>query len=62
MGVGERYDLSLAQEFPAGSYLLIPKRVPHFAVCRGETILQRHGVGPIDPHLGRSEDDLPAAG
>jgi quercetin dioxygenase-like cupin family protein len=60
MGVGERYDLSVAQEFPAGSYLVIPKGVPHFAVCRGETIVQRHGVGPLDSPLDRSEDDLPA--
>jgi quercetin dioxygenase-like cupin family protein len=60
MGVGKRYDLSVAQEFPAGSYLVIPKGVPHFAVCRGETIVQRHGVGPLDSPLDRSEDDLPA--
>lgn len=60
MGVGERYDLSVAQEFPAGSYLVIPEGVPHFALCTGETIVQRHGVGPVDTQLARSEDDLPA--
>jgi len=51
MGLGERYDLAAAQEFRAGSYLVVPKKVPHFALCRGETIVQGHFVGPIDVPL-----------
>lgn len=57
MGLGERYDLSAAQEFPAGSYLVVPKNVPHFALCKGETIVQGHGIGPLDTHFVRPEDD-----
>jgi len=57
MGLGERYDLSAAQEFPAGSYLVVPKNVPHFALCKGETIVQGHGIGPIDTSFVRPEDD-----
>jgi quercetin dioxygenase-like cupin family protein len=57
MGLGERYDLSAAQEFPAGSYLVVPKKVPHFAWCKGETIVQGHGIGPLDTHFVRPEDD-----
>ena len=57
MGLGERFDLSAAQEFPAGSYLVVPKNVPHFALCKGETIVQGHGIGPLDTHFVRPEDD-----
>jgi quercetin dioxygenase-like cupin family protein len=57
MGLGERFDLSAAQEFPAGSYLVVPKAVPHFAVCQGETIVQGHGIGPLDTSFVRPEDD-----
>lgn len=57
MGLGERYDLSAAQEFPAGSYLVVPKNVPHFALCKGETIVQGHGIGPLDTSFVRPEDD-----
>jgi hypothetical protein len=57
MGLGERFELSAAQEFPAGSYLVVPKNVPHFALSKGETIVQGHGIGPIDTHFVRSEDD-----
>jgi len=31
--------IALAQEFRAGSYVVVPKAVPHFAVCKGETIV-----------------------
>jgi quercetin dioxygenase-like cupin family protein len=51
MGLGEKFDLSAAQEFPAGSYLVVPKNVPHFALCKGTTIVQGHGIGPLDTHF-----------
>jgi quercetin dioxygenase-like cupin family protein len=57
MGLGERYDLSAAQEFPAGSFLIVPKKVPHFALCNGETIVQGHGIGPLDTTFLRPDYD-----
>jgi hypothetical protein len=57
MGLGEVYDLSTAQEFPAGSFLVVPKKVPHFALCKGETIVQGHGIGPLDTTFVRPEED-----
>jgi steroid delta-isomerase-like uncharacterized protein len=57
MGLGERFDLSAAQEFPAESLLVVPKRVPHFALCEGETIVQGHFIGPFDTTFVRPEDD-----
>jgi len=57
MGLGKRFDLSAAQEFTAGSYLVVPKNVPHFALCKGETIVQGHGLGPLDTRFVRPEDD-----
>ena len=44
-------------EFRAGSYVVVPKKVPHFALCRGETIVQGHFVGPIDTTVVRPDDD-----
>ena len=57
MGLGERYDRSAAQEFPAGSFLVVPKRVPRFALCKGETIVQGHFADPIDTTFVRPGDD-----
>lgn len=58
MGMGEKFDLSAAQEFPTGSYLLAPKNVPHFALCKEETIVQVHGIGPFMVHFVNPEDDV----
>lgn len=57
MGLGERFDLSAAQEFPAGSFLVVPKNVPHFALCKGETIGEGYGIGPLDATFVRPEED-----
>jgi hypothetical protein len=57
MGLGEKCDLSAAKEFPAGSFLVVPKKVPHFASCRGETIVQGRGIGPLDTTFVRPDDD-----
>jgi hypothetical protein len=57
MGLGEKFDLSAAQEFPPGSFLVVPKKVPHFALCKGETIVQGHGIGPLDTTFVRPDDD-----
>jgi quercetin dioxygenase-like cupin family protein len=47
MGMGEKFNESLAKEMPAGSYGFMPKEMRHFAWCKGETIVQIHGVGPF---------------
>lgn len=33
--------------FATGSFVFVPKLMPHFAVAQGQTILQAHGVGPF---------------
>ena len=58
MGMGERFDLSTAREFTAGSYLVSPKNVPHYALSKGETIVQVHGVGPFAANFVNPEDDV----
>jgi hypothetical protein len=55
--LGEELELSSAQEFPAGSSLVVPRKVPHFALCKRETIVQGHGIGPLDTTFVRPEDD-----
>lgn len=58
MGMGEKFDLAGAQEFAAGSYIVSPKNVPHFALSRGETVVQVHGVGPFASYFVNPEDDV----
>jgi len=46
MGTGEKLDEAAAKELPAGSFVVMPAKQPHFAITKGETIVQLHGMGP----------------
>ncbi len=45
MGMGDKFDEASLKEMPAGSFHEIPKGVHHYAMSRGETVIQLHGVG-----------------
>jgi len=47
LGSGEKFDRNRLEEMPVGTYGVAPKRMPHFAWSRGETIIQIHGMGPF---------------
>jgi Cupin len=51
MGLGEKYDLPAAREFPAGSYIVVPKKVPHFALSRGKRLFRDMVSIPWTQHL-----------
>ena len=57
VGRGDKLDVRKVEELPAGSYMRMPKGMRHFAVARGETILQAHGVGPFEIHYVNPADD-----
>jgi anti-sigma factor ChrR (cupin superfamily) len=47
VGMGETYDESKLQAMNVGNFNLMPKEMRHFALCKGETIVQIHGAGPF---------------
>jgi Domain of unknown function (DUF4437) len=57
LGTGEKFDQAAAQALPAGSYLMMPKEMRHFAWAEGETIIQLHGVGPFKTIWVNPADD-----
>jgi quercetin dioxygenase-like cupin family protein len=58
LGFGERVNKSAMRELPAGSYVTLPKEMPHYNRAEGETILQFHGIGPYDIVYVNPDDDL----
>ena len=46
VGVGSTFDAAHMLALPAGSYVSIPAGTPHFAMAKGDTLLQINGVGP----------------
>jgi hypothetical protein len=57
VGKGETFDLSGAEELPAGSFMRMPRTMRHFAVARGETIIQLHGTERFEINYVNPADD-----
>ena len=47
VGIGEKFDESKLQTMNTGNFLLMPKEMRHFAMAKGDLILQAHGIGPF---------------
>ena len=46
VGTGEKFDQHACQDMSAGSYIVMPKGMRHFAVAKGD-VVQVHGIGPF---------------
>jgi anti-sigma factor ChrR (cupin superfamily) len=47
VGMGDNFDESKLQTMNVGNFILMPKEMHHFALNKGETIVQLHGMGPF---------------
>jgi anti-sigma factor ChrR (cupin superfamily) len=47
VGMGETFDESKLQAMNVGNFIALPKDMKHFGLCKGETIVQVHGMGPF---------------
>jgi quercetin dioxygenase-like cupin family protein len=65
IGTGDSYDESKLQTMNVGNFILMPKEMRHFAINKGETIVQVHGTGPFKVNWVNPSDvqspDAPAA-
>jgi quercetin dioxygenase-like cupin family protein len=57
IGRGDTFDEAKTEELPAGSFMRMPRKMRHFAMAKGETILQVHGVGPFEITYVNPADD-----
>ena len=44
---GDTFDRSRLQPLEVGDYVMVPKRMNHFAWAEGDTVVQVHGIGPF---------------
>jgi hypothetical protein len=61
LGFGERMKRAGMHELTTGSYVTLPREMPHFNLIKGETVLQFHGIGPYDIIYVNPDDDPRAA-
>jgi quercetin dioxygenase-like cupin family protein len=56
-GTGDKFDKEKTKALPAGTFEIMPAKTNHFAWTGEETVIQIHGVGPMDIHYVNPEDD-----
>jgi len=64
--MGETFDESKMQTMNVGNFVNMPKEVRHYAMSKGETIVQVHGAGPfkvnwVNPSEVQQPDAAPTA-
>lgn len=47
LGLGDKFDDSKLKPLGPGSFAVLPAKARHFAVTKGETVVDAHGVGPF---------------
>ena len=47
IGMGDKMDESAAKPLPAGGYTMMPAKMHHYAVTKGDTTIQISGGGPF---------------
>lgn len=47
VGMGETFDETKLTTMNVGNFVMMPKEMRHFGMCKGETIVQLHGMGPF---------------
>jgi hypothetical protein len=60
LGMGSKWDPAALKDLPAGSFASAPARMKHFAMCKGDGIVQVHGIGPLVVNF--VEADKPKSG
>lgn len=65
VGMGEKFGETSLQTMNVGNFISMPKEMRHFAMSKGETIVQVHGMGPFKVNWVNPADvsppDAPAA-
>lgn len=57
LGFGKQLEEAGMRELAPGSFVTLPKKMPHYNRIVGETILQFHGIGPYDIVYIDPQDD-----
>jgi len=62
VGMGENFDEAKLRAMNVGNFVSLPKEMRHFAMSKGETIVQIHGAGPFQANwVNPSEVQPPGA-
>ena len=56
-GIGDKFDEGSMMALAPGGYVKMPKMTHHYAMAKGETVIQVHGMGPFAVTYVNPADD-----
>src|SRR5271154_4801951 len=57
VGMGDKFDETKMMTFPAGSFAYLDPDMHHYAMASGETVVQVHGMSPVQFNYVNPADD-----
>ena len=57
VALGDKMDVAAMHTMTAGTYAKMPQRTNHYAMAKGETVVQVYGVGPFQVTYVNPDDD-----
>jgi mannose-6-phosphate isomerase-like protein (cupin superfamily) len=57
VGMGDQFDAGKMMSFAAGSFAFLDPTMPHYAAASGETVIQIHGMSPVQFRYINPDDD-----
>jgi hypothetical protein len=60
LGMGSTWDPAALKDLPVGGFASAPARMRHFAMCKGDSVVQVHGIAPFVVNF--VEADKPKSG
>jgi len=60
VGMGSKWDDKALKDVPTGGFFSAEPQMRHFAQCKGDTILQVHGVAPFVVNFVSPDESQPA--
>jgi len=57
VGMGDSFDETKMAAFPSGSFAFLDPDMHHYAMARGEVVVQVHGTSPLQFNYVNADDD-----
>ena len=60
VGIGSKWDDAAMKSVPAGGFFSAGPQMRHYAQCKGDTVLQVHGIAPFVVNFASADESEPA--
>jgi len=60
LGMGSKWDAAAMKDLPVGAFVSAAPQMRHYAQCKGDSVVQVNGIGPLVINFVGPDDTGPA--